>query len=100
MTSIFASVIARIVTAGGRNDGAIAIFPPIVSGMIVVTVYPNEWKLGSTVKNVSAPVTEGIIARVASQFERKFPCVNGTAFGSPVVPDVAKITARSSGSGD
>ena len=33
------------------------------------------------------------------QFEARLLCVRGTAFGRPVVPDVAKIIARSSGSG-
>ena len=38
ITSTFASVIALIVTAGGRNDGAIASFAPSTNGRIIVTV--------------------------------------------------------------
>ena len=38
ITSIFASVIALIVAAGGRNDGDIASFAPRVRGRIIVTV--------------------------------------------------------------
>ena len=43
---------------------------------------------------VSSQESQGIASCTPSQFAKRLEWLNGTALGSPVVPEVAKITAR------
>ena len=57
-------------------------------------VNPNAWKFGKTFNKLSPGTRSGTCSKQALMSLNKFSCVSGTAFGSPVVPEVEKITAN------
>ena len=65
----------------------------------MLTVRPKAWKFGRTVKNESLSDNVGMASNIPRHWSSRFAWVMGTALGSPVVPEVEKMTARSSVSG-
>ena len=55
---------------------------------------PNAWKFGRTFNKEFSGVKSFNCFRHASTLLKIFSCVKGTALGSPVVPEVEKITAN------
>src|SRR2546425_4035020 len=64
--------------------------------------YANSTILSKTcvrgrIDRVTSLSEKGMMRRVALTLEAKLPCVSITPFGSPVVPEVYRMLARSSG---
>ena len=69
------------------------------NGSVWLMVKPKAWKFGSTLRKTFSCRSSKTCSRQARQLSMRLAWVSGTALGSPVVPEVEKITANSSGSG-
>ncbi len=87
--------IASSVALGGIKEGRMVWAIPQSKGSMPDTVYPKEWKLGRTFIITSPSCNSSTWSKTFKALSIRFPWLRGTAFGSPVVPEVAKIIARS-----
>src|SRR3989338_1766212 len=85
-----------MIRLNGLTDFIITIFAPINKGRFMQTVAAKEWNNGNMQMKVSLLVT--LIALEESKaLEMRLWWVSNAPLGCPVVPEVYRITARSSG---
>ena len=80
--------IASIEASTGMNDGRITWRAAFTSGSRAPQTKPKAFEFGSALRMTSSSSSMSIWFTQLSMQARRFACVSGTAFGSPVMPEV------------